>query len=184
FDDDFKENDKKIEKKIKEIDSSLLFSSLYFLRLFSSKTKSFEEIIEQSKEESNLFIRVVKKLLWSFSSQKPLLIIIEDVQWIDDASIEFLVQCSKDVKSYPILIIYSLRESLKKRESIAGSKRIKLLPLKNTKSDRLIRFLIKKNDIYRLMSEKIIPLLMEIPCLLKRLSGGLKKEGYRQIKID
>ncbi|HZK41104.1 MAG TPA: adenylate/guanylate cyclase domain-containing protein, partial [Atribacterota bacterium] len=86
FDDNLKDIEKKIENKIKEIDSSLLFASLYFSRLLSSKIKSLEEIMEQSKEESNLFIRVVKKLLFSFSSRKPLLIIIEDVQWIDDAS--------------------------------------------------------------------------------------------------
>ena len=181
FDDDFKEIDKKIENKIKEIDSSLLFASSYFSRLLSSKIESLEEIMEQSKEESNLFIRVVKKLLWSFSSQKPLLIIIEDVQWIDDASIEFLVQCSKDVKSYPILIIYSLRESLKKRESIAGSKRIKLLPLKNTKSDRLIRFLIKKNDIYQLMSEKIISTANGNPLFIEEIVRGIEE---RRLSAD
>ncbi|GAG03029.1 unnamed protein product, partial [marine sediment metagenome] len=114
FDDELKEIDKKIENNIKEIDSSLLFASSYFSRLLSPKVKSLEEMMEQSKEESNLLIRVVKKLLWSFSSQRPLLIIIEDVQWIDDASVEFLIQCSKELKEYPILLIYSLRESLKK----------------------------------------------------------------------
>src|SRR5665648_50483 len=59
FDDDFKEIDKKIENKINEIDSSLLFATSYFSRLLPSKTKSSKEIMEQSKEESNLFIKVV-----------------------------------------------------------------------------------------------------------------------------
>jgi len=181
FDDDFKEIDKKIENKIKEIDSSLLFASSYFSRLLSSKIKSLEEIMEQSKEESNLFIRVVKKLLLSFSSQKPLLIIIEDVQWIDDASAEFLIQCSKEIKEYPILLIYSLRESLKKRESIAGSKIIKLSPLKNTKSDRLIRFLIKKNDIYKLMSEKIISTANGNPLFIEEIVRGIEE---RRLSAD
>ncbi|MCK4309154.1 MAG: hypothetical protein KAW42_04170 [Candidatus Atribacteria bacterium] len=67
YNDNPKEIKKKIENKIKEIYSSLLFASSYFSRLLSSKIKSLEEIMEQSKEESNLLIRVVKKLLWSFS---------------------------------------------------------------------------------------------------------------------
>jgi len=46
FDDDLKEIEKKIENKIKEIDSSLLFASSYFSRLLSSKIKSLEEIME------------------------------------------------------------------------------------------------------------------------------------------
>ncbi|MBU4227289.1 tetratricopeptide repeat protein, partial [bacterium] len=181
FDDDFKEIDKKIENKIKEIDSSLLFASSYFSRLLSSKTKSLEEIMEQSKEESNLFIRVVKKLLWSFSSQKPLLIIIEDVQWIDDASGEFLIQCSKEIKEYPTLLIYSLRESLKNRESIAGSKIIKLSPLKNTESDKLISLLIKEDDIYKLMKDRIITTANGNPLFIEEIVRGIKE---RRLSAD
>ncbi|MBA7567170.1 hypothetical protein ES708_08871 [subsurface metagenome] len=181
FDDNLQEIEKKIENKIKGIDSSLLFASSYFSRLLSSKIKSLEEIMEQSKEESNLFIRVVKKLLCSFSSQKPLLIIIEDVQWIDDASAEFLTRCYKELKEYPILLIYSLRESLKKRESIAGSKRIKLLPLKNTKSAKLIRFLIKKKDIYQLMKDRIILTANGNPLFIEEIVRGIEE---RRLSAD
>ncbi|MFH1209717.1 MAG: tetratricopeptide repeat protein, partial [archaeon] len=181
LDDDLKEIDKKIENKIKEIDSSLLFASSYFLRLLSSKIKSLEEIMEQSKEESNLFIRVVKKLLFSFSSQKPLLIIIEDMQWIDDASAEFLIQCSKEIKEYSILLIYSLRESLKKRDSIAESKRIKLLPLKNTESDKLISSLIRENDIYKLMKDKIISTANGNPLFIEEIIRGIEE---RRLSAD
>ncbi|MBY8982150.1 MAG: tetratricopeptide repeat protein, partial [Candidatus Lokiarchaeota archaeon] len=77
-------------------------------------------------------------------------------QWIDDASVEFLFQCSKELKEYPILLLYSLRESLKKREVISESKKIRLLPLKNTESDKLTRSLIKENKIYQLMKDRII----------------------------
>lgn len=175
FDDELKEIDKKIENKIKKIDSSLLFASSYFSKLLSPKIKSLEEIMEQSKEESNLLIKLVKKLLWSFSSQKPLLIIIEDVHWIDDASAEFLIQCYKELKEYPILLIYSLRESLKKRESLAGSKRIKLLPLKNTESDELIRLLIKENAIYQLMKDRIISTANGNPLFVEEIVRGIEE---------
>jgi tetratricopeptide (TPR) repeat protein len=181
FDDEHKEIDKKIENKIKVIDSSLLFASSYFLKLLSPKIKSLEEIMEQSKEESNLLIKVMKKILWSFSSQKPLLIIIEDVHWIDDASAEFLTQCSDELKEYPILLIYSLRESLKKRESIAGSKRLKLLPLKNTESDKLISLLIKENDIYKLMKDRIISTANGNPLFVEEIVRGIEE---RRLSAD
>ena len=45
FDNSSKKINKKIESKIKEIDSSLLFASSYFSRLLSSKIKSLEEIM-------------------------------------------------------------------------------------------------------------------------------------------
>lgn len=181
FDDNLKEIENKIENKIKEIDPSLLFASSYFSKLLSPKIKSLEEIMEQSKEESNLLIKVVKKLLWSFSSQKPLLIIIEDVHWIDDASGEFLSQCYKELKEYPILLIYSLRESLKKRESIAGSNRIKLLPLKNTESNKLIRLLIKENNIYQLMKDKIITNTNGNPLFIEEIIRGIEE---RRLSVD
>ena len=176
FDDDLNKIEKKIENKIKEIDSSLLFASSYFSGLLSSKIKPLEEIMEQSKEESNLFIRVMKKLLFSFSSQKPLLIIIEDVQWIDDASAEFLIQCSKELKEYPILFIYSFRESIKIREFIVEAKRIKLAPLRKTESDKLIGFLIKEDDIYKLMRDKIITTANGNPLFIEEIIRGIEEK--------
>ena len=174
YDDDSKEIEKKIENRIKEIDPSLLVASSYFSRLLSSKIKSLEEIIEQSKEESSLFIKLMKKLLWSFSSQKPLLVIIEDVQWIDDASAEFLNQCSKELKEYPILLICSLRESIKNRESIAGARRIKLASFRKVEADNLIKFLIKENDIYKLMKDKVISTANGNPLFIEEIVRGIE----------
>ena len=181
LDDDFKEIDKKIENKIKEIDSSLLFASSYFSRLLSSKIKSLEEIMEQSKEESNLFIRVVKKLLFSFSSQKPLLIIFEDVQWIDDASAEFLIQYSKELKEYPILLICSIRGSINKKESIIEARKIKLAPLKNSETDKLIKILIKENEIYQLMKDRIISTANGNPLFIEEIIRGIEE---RRLSAD
>ena len=194
YDDDSKEIEKKIKSKIKKTDSSLLFASSYFSRLLSSKIKSLEEIMEQSKEESNLFTRVIKKLLFSYSSQKPLIIIVEDVQWIDDASAEFIVQCSKELKEYPILLICSFREPLKKKLHIDGAKKIKLTPLKNTESDKLIRFFIKEKTIFNLMKDKIISNANGNPLFIeeivrevkeKRLLADKEKQGnYEEIFAD
>ena len=174
FDDNLKEIEKKIKNKIEEIDSSLLFASSYFSSMLSSKIKSLEEIIEQSKKESNLFIGAMKKLLFSFSCQKPLIIIIEDVQWIDDASMEFLLQCSKELKEYPILLICSFRESLKGKNFIDGAKGIKLVPLKNNETDKLIRFLIKENDVYKLMKDRIITTTNGNPLFIEEIVRGIE----------
>ena len=174
FDDNLKEIEKKIKNKIEEIDSSLLFASSYFSSMLSSKIKSLEEIIEQSKKESNLFIGAMKKLLFSFSCQKPLIIIIEDVQWIDDASMEFLLQCSKELKTYPVMFICSFRESLKGKNFIDGAKGIKLVPLKNNETDKLIRFLIKENDIYKLMKDRIITTANGNPLFIEEIVRGIE----------
>ncbi len=186
FDDDFKEIEKKIENKIKEIDPSLLFASSYFSKLLASKIKSLEEIITQSKEESNLFTGLLKKLLFSFSSQKPLLVIVEDVQWIDDASAEFLILCSKELKAFPVMFICSFREPLKKKLYITGAKRMKLAPLKNTETNKLIKFLIKENDIYKLMKDKIITTANGNPLFIEEIIRGIeeKKLSTKKGRMD
>lgn len=181
FDDNPNEIVKKIENKIKEIDVSLLFASSYFVRLLSSEIKSLEEIMEQSKEESHLFLRAMKKLLFSYSSQKPLLILIEGVQWIDDASAEFLIQFSKELKEYPILFIYSFRDSIKNKASIVGAKKIKLAPLRKTKSDKLIGCLIKENNIYQLMRDKIITTANGNPLFIEEIVRGIEE---RRLSAD
>ena len=180
-DDDLKEIERKIKNKIKKIDSSLLFASSYFSKLLSPKIKSLEELMEQSKAESNLLIKVMKKMLWGFSSIKPLLLIFEDVQWIDEASLEFLIQYSNELKEYPVLLICSFREPLKKKKVIAGSKRIKLLPLKNNESDKLIRLLIKENDIYQLLKDRIISTANGNPLFIEEIVRGI---GERSSSVD
>jgi len=181
YDDDSKEIEKKIKSKIKKIDSSLLFASSYFSRLLSSKIKSLEEIMEQSKEESNLFTRVIKKLLFSYSSQKPLIIIVEDVQWIDNASAEFLIQYSREINKYPLMLICSFREPLERKLHIDGAKRIKLTPLKNTESDKLIRFFIKEKTIFNLMKDKIISTANGNPLFIEEIVRGIEE---RKLSAD
>ncbi|GAI93065.1 unnamed protein product, partial [marine sediment metagenome] len=95
--------------------------------------------------------------------------------WIDDASAEFLIQCSKELKEYPILLICSFRGPLKRKVYIVGAERIKLSPLNNTKSDRLIKFLIKKNDIYKLMSGKIISTAKGNPLFIEEIVRGIEE---------
>jgi predicted ATPase len=103
------------------------------------------------------------------------------VQWIDDASAEFLFQCSKEIKEYPILLIYSLRESLKKRGSIAGAKKIKLSPLNNAESDKLIRLLIKENDIYQLIKDRIVSTANGNPLFIEEIVRGIEE---RRLSAD
>ncbi|MCJ7794112.1 AAA family ATPase, partial [Candidatus Bathyarchaeota archaeon] len=186
IDDDSQEIEKKINNKIKIIDPSLSFASTYFSRLLSSKFKSFEEVAEQLKEEHNLFVGVIKKLWLSFSLQKPLFIIIEDVQWIDAASAELLIQFTKDIKNYPIFFIYSLRESLRKRELTTAAQKIKLLPLNDLESDKLVGSLIKENDIYQMMKERIISTANGNPLFIEEIVRGIeeKKVSVEQNKLN
>jgi len=174
--DDFKEIERKIEDKIRKIDSSLLFASSYFLKLFTSEIKSTEEIVAQSKEEHDLFIRMIKKLLLSFSFKKTLILIVEDMQWIDEASAEFFSEFSKDIGEYPILLIYTVRESLKKKIIVSGAKRIKLLPLNNSQSEELIKSLIKQSNIYKMIKDKIIFATKRNPLFIEEVIREIKEK--------
>ncbi len=184
FEDEPQEIKKKIENKIKEVDASLLFASSYFLRFLSTNLNFTEKITNQFKRESDLLIGIMKKLFWSLSIQQPLLIIIEDMQWIDTASAEFLSQISKEIKEYPVLIIYSLQDSLKKNISLFEVKKIRLLPLKNKESKKLINFLDQEKYISSLMKDKIISMAHGNPLFIEEIISGIEERRWSLVEKD
>lgn len=48
--------------------------------------------------------------LESYAKQKPLLILIDDLQWSDKPSIELLISLSKELENYPIHIIFTSKK--------------------------------------------------------------------------
>ncbi len=103
------------------------------------------------------------------------------MQWIDNASAEFLIQCYKELKEYPVMLICSFREPHKKKLYIGGAKIIKLSPLKNTETDKLIRFLIKEKNIYKLMKDKIITTANGNPLFIEEIVRGIKE---KRLSVD
>jgi predicted ATPase/DNA-binding CsgD family transcriptional regulator len=53
--------------------------------------------------------RLINALVQFFTSRGPLLIVIEDLHWSDDTSLEFLLHLARRISSLPILLLFTYR---------------------------------------------------------------------------
>ena len=173
-----KDNIKTIEEKVKDIinkvDSSLLYAVPYFSRLLSSQITPLEELMGKSKDELNLFAKAAIKLFCSLSNQKPILIIIEDIQWIDDASLEFINSLSREIVELPIFLICSLRKSLQEIEILPKIKSLELLSLTKKESIRLIKSLTKDEKFPELIYKNIFSTSAGNPLFIEEITRNIK----------
>ena len=85
----------------------------------------------------------LQRLLHACSERQPLLIVIEDVQWIDPTSEDFLAALIEDLETVPVLLIVTRRPGPQPawlRE--AGATPIHLRPLDVNDSQRLVQMIL------------------------------------------
>lgn len=181
FEDDIRIIEKRIEEKINSIDSSLLFAVPYFSQLLSAKITPLEELMGKSREELNLFIKAATKLFLGLSIQKPVLLVVEDIQWLDDASLEFITYLSRAIAEVPIFIICSLRKSLQKVEFLPEIKSLEILPLAKDESIKLIKSLIKDEEIFRAIKENIASASAGNPLFIEEITQSIESKKLADI---
>jgi len=136
----------KIREKINNIDSSRIFALPYLIKLFSNEINLQGEVSSQSREEYRLFKRVIKGMIQAYSLKKPMIIIMEDVQWMDESSRELLTELDKTIDNQPILLLCTLREAHDREGFIDDAQKIKLGPLSIKNTQKLIEGLIKNRE--------------------------------------
>ncbi|MDH3601347.1 MAG: hypothetical protein OEU26_17155, partial [Candidatus Tectomicrobia bacterium] len=84
----------------------------------------------------------LQRLLHACSERQPLLIILEDIQWLDPTSEEFLAALVEDLETAPVLLVVTRRPSPRPAWlQEAGATLIHLQPLDVEDSRRLLRMI-------------------------------------------
>ena len=111
--DDAELNRWKSSIKAKIVDNGkVLTDAITELKLILGEQPSVAEL--NSMESQNRFINVVKNFIWSISSQShPLVIFLDDLQWIDPASCTLLKELFADQSSGYFLFAGAFRENEK-----------------------------------------------------------------------
>lgn len=83
------------------------------LKLFQVSSKSArEKTMKQAESESQLrtmFFEQFSRLLFWASEQAPLLLVLEDLHWADESTIELLFYLARAWKSQPLMIVATYR---------------------------------------------------------------------------
>jgi len=151
----------KIEALLQEIDPTWRDWTVLIGRLLSleiEETNLVRALDAQTRQRT--IFRVVTGLVDHVTSEQPLLLTIDDLQWADDTSVELVNQIARQVTGRPLLLVLAHRPE----ESLASTLKVADLPhhtglrLKELSDDASLRLL-----------DTLLPTTPQMPHHLKQL---------------
>jgi len=114
------------------------------------------------------------------STQKPVNIIIEDLQWADTLSLELINYISRNIKDKPIFLTLTYRPLNKKEEFMEKdwTTEIKLKELSKEDSIQLVKNLLNIEDIPNELRKVIITKSQGNPFYIEEMIKSLIEQGY------
>lgn len=99
-----------------------------------------QQRVEDSLEKQRGFFEVFLKMLKTYSRHKQLLILIDDLQWIDEASLEFLGNVTHHLSDSRICIAATTRDDYEYKADLFGAlNEFSIQPLSDKDTARLAR---------------------------------------------
>lgn len=155
----------------------------------SARTKGIE-----GKSLEGLILKSMDTLIVKSSQQKPIVIVMEDIHWADNSSIDLLESLFRLSEQYPVLFINLMRPGYEETgerilQAIRSrypdrNKEIILKVLNNDDSDHLIRNLIKMQGFPGKVKNDIIKQTGGNPFFIEEIIRSFIDEGVIQQKGD
>jgi class 3 adenylate cyclase len=137
-----------LEANLKELDKRLLESVPTLFKLLSLDKEEEPDTISDPVQAKEITFEALRSLILSRSKTKPMIIVIENLQWMDSASEEFISYIVESIASFPVFLILTYRAIY---THPFGSKsylrQISLSPLSDEESKKIIQTLIPKHRL-------------------------------------
>ncbi len=186
---DIKEGDqeliikKKMADKIAELDEKLENALPPLMELLSLKVEDedFTRLEPQQKREKTF--EAIRNLLIRISQERPLVLAVEDLHWIDNTSEEFLNYLIGSLASAPILLVLLYRPEYTHQW---GSKtyyhKIGLNQLTVKSSAELVQAILEEGEVSPEIRELILNKTSGNPLYMEELTHNLLENGSIQKK--
>lgn len=134
------------------------------------------------KEKIEVY-KAVSEILKLASKKKPIFIIIEDLHWVDDASIELLKFLLEKIKEMRMFLLLTYRPSPKiSLPDLPHFETISLPNLSKEECIELIKNLLEVKDVPRELSDLIYQRTEGNPLFIEELTEMLYKEEFLQVQ--
>jgi predicted ATPase len=162
-----------------------------FARLLSELTPYITgqqtEVTLEPEAEKRLLFEALAHWIWGQAGAQPLFVVLEDLQWSDDASLEFLLFLARRVAAYPILLLLSYRspvlqpdlaEFLAALDRLLHAQDIRLDPLTRQEVEAMMRSLLDLHEPIRPgFLDAIYDLTEGIPFFVEEVLSSLTAAG-------
>ncbi|MCP4630354.1 MAG: AAA family ATPase [bacterium] len=177
-DDEEPEIKTKLKNKIEAMDENLSSGPAPFEELLSLKVDSddFAKLDPQQKRERTF--KAIRDLFVELSRDKPLIIAMEDMHWIDRTSEEFISYLIEQLAKYKIMLLLMYRQEYTHNW---GDKsyytQVNLTQLGTPSSIQLIQALLKGDEIAPEIKELILARASGNPLFIEEFTHTLLEDG-------
>ena len=108
------------------------YTSLIWLRRLTEFDSSTQEVSPQTEDSGTLYTNLraaIFDLLDAVSDERPLLILVEDIQWLDHASAHLFASILEGIRSKKILFLFNSREPASPLTESVSPDYLTVLPL-------------------------------------------------------
>jgi len=178
---DITEDDREyiIRKKIREgLDESLADTIAPFQELLSQKSddESFSNL--EAKQKRDRTFEAIRDLLLRLSEDQPVILVIEDLHWIDNTSQEFLDYMIGWIAAKPVLLVLLYRpEYTHQWGSKSYYNRIGLDHLGTESSTELVRAMLEEGEIAPELRDMILERAAGNPLFMEEFTHSLQENG-------
>ena len=168
-----------IVAKIREIDAALEPFIPFYLHLLSVPSEAFAVPRHlQGEHFHTAMLDAVAALLTATAERSPLLLLLEDWHWADDASREVLHRISEVVDSHPIVVVVATRpEPAILAELASKGTVVQLEPLAPPAVTVLLRALLGADRLSEALVNRVQERTGGNPFFLEQVAHTLQEEG-------
>jgi len=175
----------KMNEKIFQLDAALNNCKPPFQELLSLQVKDEKFIQFEPQQKKDRIFEAVRNLLIRESHNKPLILVVEDLHWIDKTSEQFFDYFIDWLAKSPVMLILLYRpEYVHQWGSKTYYSKIGLSQLKSKSSAKLIRAILDDCDIDSELESLIINRSAGTPLFIEELIHNLIENGSIQRELN
>jgi class 3 adenylate cyclase/tetratricopeptide (TPR) repeat protein/ribosomal protein L40E len=175
----------KMKEKILGLDKKLKSVIPPFQSLLSLPLDDEEFAELEPKEKRERTFEALRDMLIRSSQERPLILAVEDLHWIDNTSEEFLNYFTDWLANTPILLILLYRpEYTHQWGSKSFYTKVGLTQLGMTSSNELIKAILKEGEAAQELKQLIHNCAAGNPLFMEELSHTLLENGFINIKEE
>ncbi|MGD2272248.1 MAG: tetratricopeptide repeat protein [Desulfobacterales bacterium] len=168
-----------LTQKIKQLDKKLLGSVPILFRLLALETDAqASSVISDPEQAKEMTFETLRLLILSESQVKPMVVVFENLQWMDSTSEEFISYLVESIANFPVFLILTYRVGYTNPfGSRSYLRQISLSRFSEKQSNQIIQALIPKHRLPHNFSRLILNKAEGNPLYLEEILKSLKERN-------
>jgi adenylate cyclase len=170
----------KVMAGIRALDPALEWTIPYLKHLLSLPAPELEAAGLDPAQHKGRLIEAVKALTLRGAQSRPLVLLVEDLQWVGQSSEEFLRALVDSLAGYPVLLVCTHRTGYSPPwHDRPSHQRVMLEPLSDDETARMVRALLDERDVATAVSDVILRRAGGNPFFVEELATYIRERGLR-----